>query len=354
MNKHSKTLVILTPGFAASEADTTCLPMQQALVRTLKENYPELNIVILSFQYPFFKKTYQWYGATVISFGGKNKRGLSKLLLRPKIFSSLKKIQRTNNIIGLLSFWYGECAWVGKRFADKNNLRHYCWLLGQDAREGNRYVKYVKLKAGELIALSDFLQDEFERNYGTRPEHLIPPGVTTTHLDDLAKEKDIDIIAAGSLIPLKQYEILLDVIAAIKKQRPGVSAVLMGDGPERERLQSIITSKDLEQNITLTGELPHPEVLQWMQRGCIFLHPSSYEGFGVVCLEALQAGCRVISFCRPMKQEIEQWDIALDKDEMIQRTLALLDNKELTHKSIVPFTMKDAAYKMMKLITNAG
>lgn len=352
MNRDSKTLVILTPGFAASEADTACLPMQQAFVRTLKEDFPELNIIILSFQYPFFKKTYQWYGVTVISFGGKNKRGLSKLLLRPKIFSSLKKIQRTNNIIGLLSFWYGECAWVGKKFADKNHLRHYCWLLGQDAKKGNKYVKDMKLKAGELIALSDFLQDEFERNYGTRPEHVIPPGVTTTHLDESVKEKDIDIIAAGSLIPLKKYEILLDVIAAIKKQRPGISAVLIGDGPERERLQSIISSKDLEQNITLTGELPHPEVLQWMQRGRIFLHPSSYEGFGVVCLEALQAGCRVISLCRPMKREIEQWHIVQDKEEMIQKTISLLQDKAHGYKSVVPFLMDDIAKRMIKLFND--
>jgi len=36
MNKVEKTLVILTPGFAENEADTTCLPMQQTLVVSIK------------------------------------------------------------------------------------------------------------------------------------------------------------------------------------------------------------------------------------------------------------------------------------------------------------------------------
>lgn len=350
MNKENKTLVILTPGFAASESDTTCLPMQQEFVRTLKKDYPELNIVILSFQYPFFKKTYPWYGATVISFGGKNRRGFSKRLLRLKIYSELKKIQRTNQVIGLLSFWYGECAWVGKSFADKNDLKHYCWLLGQDAKKENKYVKDIRLKEDELIALSDFLQDEFERNHGTRPEHVIPPGISSSRSEVPAKEKDIDIIAAGSLIPLKQYEVLLNVIAAIKKERPGVSAVLIGDGPERERLRSIIRSKELQQNITLTGELAHPEVLQWMQRGRIFLHPSSYEGFGVVCLEALQSGCRVISFCRPMKEEIEQWHIVQGKEEMIQKALSILRTMP-EGKCMVPFSIEDCARKFVTLFS---
>ena len=49
MNKAEKTLVILTPGFPENEADTTCLPMQQSLVRSIKENYRHINITILSF-----------------------------------------------------------------------------------------------------------------------------------------------------------------------------------------------------------------------------------------------------------------------------------------------------------------
>ncbi|HMI77744.1 MAG TPA: glycosyltransferase family 4 protein, partial [Ferruginibacter sp.] len=293
MNSEHDTLVILTPGFPESEADTTCLPMQQQLVRNIKETYPNLEIIVLSFQYPYFIKTYKWFDTTVMSFDGRNKGGIARLLRRRKLMGALNVINQKTKIKGILSFWYGECAWIGKQFADKNNIKHYCWILGQDAKKGNKYIKYAKLKGNQLIALSDFLQDEFEKNYGTTPEFVIPPGIDAKQFAHPIKEKDIDIIAAGSLIPLKQYEIFIEVIAEIKEQVPGIKAMLIGEGPQKNKLQTLIAAHGLESNIILAGELPHPEVLQCMQRGKVFLHPSSYEGFGVVCIEALYAGCQV-------------------------------------------------------------
>ena len=82
---NDETFVILTPGFPKNEADSTCIPMLQQFVLTLKDLYPQINIVVLSFQYPYFKKTYQWFDITVTSFNGRNKGGLSKLFLRKKI-----------------------------------------------------------------------------------------------------------------------------------------------------------------------------------------------------------------------------------------------------------------------------
>jgi len=351
MNSENNTLIILTPGFPESETDTTCLPMQQSFVRCLKENHPNLDIFILAFQYPYFKRTYRWFDTTVISFNGQNKGGLARLMLRRELNATLKKISSNNKTTGILSFWYGECAAVGKRFADKNDLKHYCWILGQDARKENKYPGPVAASAAELIALSDFLQDEFERNHGIRPKHLIPSGISMNKLNEVVKEKDIDIMGAGSLIPLKQYEIFVELIAEIKKKLPAVKVMLVGDGPEKEKIQQLIIKYELQQNITLTGELPHDKILGLMQRTKIFLHPSSYEGFSGVCQEALASGAHVISFCRAMKQEIEQWHIVQSKEEMKLKALELLHNVQLTYKVVAPFTMDDSVKKMMKLFS---
>jgi glycosyltransferase involved in cell wall biosynthesis len=341
-----ETLVILTPGFPKDEADCTCLPMQQSFARTLKELYPRLNIIILSFQYPYHKEKYKWFGISVIPFNGRNKGGLSKLLLRKKINAELKEITKENKITGILSFWYNECALVGKRFANKNGIKHYCWILGQDARESNKYIKYIRPEAGELIALSDFIQDEFEKNHGIRPQHVIPPG-PDSYRDDpkqlsvLTKERDIDVLAAGSLIPLKQYDIFIEIVAEIKKQLPGIKAMLVGDGPEKDKLRNLIAKLELQGNIALTGELSHPEVLQLMQRTKLFLHPSSYEGFGVVCLEALYGGASVISFVKPMQKSIKNWHIVRTKEEMKEKALEILRNSDTGYPSVSPFLMSD-------------
>ena len=349
MLKENDTLIILTPGFPESEADTTCLPMQQSFVRHLKESYPKLNIIILSFQYPYYEATYKWFGITVTSFNGKNSGGLKKILLRQKLFSTLKKINRDHKIAGLLSFWYGECALVGKKFADKYGLKHYCWILGQDAKKENKYHKLICAKPGELIALSEFLQDEFERNHAVRPEYLILPGMDAKHFSSQAKERNVDILGVGSFIELKRYDIFLEIIAELKKTMPQIKAVLVGEGPEKENLSSLILKYNLQSNCTLTGELAHEKVLELMQRSKILLHPSSYEGFSGVCMEGLYSGAHVISFCRAMKQEIDCWDIVQSREEMKQKALTVLQNNFTNHSTGKGFLIHDTVNAVMSL-----
>lgn len=351
MEKDKKTLIILTPGFAESEADSTCLPMQQQLVKALKKNNPELLIKILSFQYPYHTRGYSWFGIEVIPFNGRNKGGLPRLLLRKKILSSLELIHLDAAIKGILSFWYGECAAVGNQFAAKQGLQHFCWLLGQDARKENDYPKKIKLPASTLVSLSDFLQDEFEKNHGIRPGFVVPPGVQASQLLTSGLKKDIDLLAVGSLIPLKQHEIFIEVVAGIKRHHTAVKAALIGKGPELQKLRSLTVQSGLENNIVFPGELPHDETLLWMQKTKILLHPSSYEGFSGVCMEALSEAAHVISFCRAMKEEIEQWHIANSKEEMLQKAMEILQNPAIAYKRINSFTIEDTAKKMMELFS---
>jgi glycosyltransferase involved in cell wall biosynthesis len=345
---NADTLIILTPGFPANEADTACLPPQQVFVRYLKKTYPGLNIIILSFQYPFTKTIYLWEGIRVIPFAGKEKTRLHRVLLWIKVYKTLKQLHRENKLAGILSFWFTECALVGKRFARKYGLRHFTWLLGQDARKDNRYVQRAHPTGDELVALSDFIQDEFEKNYATRPAHVIPPGIDTALFEQEHPLKDIDILCAGSLIPLKQYKIAIEVIAALKEYYPAIKAVIAGKGPEKDMLQSMISKLGLTNNISLTGELPHRDVLRLMQRTKVFLHPSSYEGFGVVCTEALYAGASVISFVKPMKKPIPNWHIATTIQEMTTVTRALLESFT-PHPPLDVYPVEENVRKMMTL-----
>jgi glycosyltransferase involved in cell wall biosynthesis len=344
-----QTVIILSPGFPESETDSTCLPMQQQFVRALKKMYPQLEIVVLTFQYPYHQKEYKWFELKVIPFGGRNKGGLQKLLLRKKINSTLKKLYKENNITGLLSFWYNECAFIGKKFADKYGIKHYCWILGQDAKKANKYPKLLPPRPGELVALSDFIQNEFWKNHRIKPQFVIPPGIDETLFDGIPREKDIDILGVGSLIPLKQYEIFLEIVAELKKQIPGVKAFLVGKGPEKQRLQSLVNKFELEKNVRMTGELPYDEVLKLMQRAKILLHPSSYEGFSGVCMEALSAGSQVISFCKPMNSNIPRWHIVKNREEMIKETLGILRNPGERYQSLPCYPMKHCVNKIMDL-----
>jgi glycosyltransferase involved in cell wall biosynthesis len=345
MRSKQKVFVILSPGFAGSESDTTCLPMQQAFVRTMAEAYPEVAVLVLSFHYPFIERTYNWFGVSVTSFNGNNKGGIRGLLLRRLVVRTLERIHGEKEIVGLLSFWLGECASVAQDFAERKGLRHCCWLMGQDAKPGNKYAARLSRRADDLIALSDFLQKEFERNYGVKPGRVIYPGVEKRAGANV--NRYIDLLAVGSLIPLKHFDIFLEVVALVKKRMPAVRAVLVGDGPEHQKLEELARALGLANNVDFVVSISHGEVLKTMQRARILIHPSCYEGFSGVCQEALSCGSHVISFCRAMNTDINQWHLVDTKEEMMETALAILCDPATCYEPVEFQAMTCTAQQIM-------
>src|SRR5689334_1302660 len=117
-----KTLVILTPAFPATEAETHWIPFMQSMVSALIRNPAQLNIIVLAFIYPSTRSSYHWHGATVHSFDGAHKRKFRRIALWWDIWEKLKEIKRDHHLIGIFSFWCGECAFVGKWFAQRHSL----------------------------------------------------------------------------------------------------------------------------------------------------------------------------------------------------------------------------------------
>ncbi len=349
MAQRQQALVILSPGFPENEADTTCLPAHQVFIRAINRNFPELKVIILALQYPFAVNEYLWFGNTVISFNGGRHRKIGRLLFWVKIWGVLKTLQKEHSLLGLLGFWFNEYALVSKYFGKVNRVKHYSWITGQDAKKGNLFVKLVKPKPNSLIAMSDFLAQQFYTNYKVKPAFIVPNGIDIAMFCAEKMERCIDVFAAGSLIPLKQYDVFVDVVKLIAEKLPGMQAVLCGKGPEEDNLVKKIAALGLDENIQLAGERKHNEVLGLMQQSKVFLHTSNYEGFSTVCLEALYAGVHVISFFRPMENDIEHWHIVKTKEEMAHKALAVLQDAATVHKPVLAYAMDDVAKQILKL-----
>jgi len=351
MKPTDQTLVILTPGFPGTEADSTCLPAQQIFIKALNKNFRDLKIIIISVQFPFVTSEYEWYGNKVIPLNGRNKEKIFKLLLWMRAWKALKKIKKEKNIIGLFSFWCAECALIGKYFGQQHNIKYYSWILGQDARKGNPFIRWIRPGAESLVAMSGFLAEEFYKNYGIKPVHIIPNGIDGSAYPVHYPERDIDILGAGSLILLKQYDVFIQIIKELSYQIPAVKAVICGKGPEEDSLHSLIRELSLQNNMLLSGEKPHRELLQCMCRARVFLHTSTYEGFSTVCLEALYAGAHVTSFCNPMVGWIKNWHIVNNKEEMSALALKILQDPNTVYEPVLPYSMDDSAKKVMKLFS---
>lgn len=349
MKNNLPVLVILTPGFPENENDSSCLPFAQSLVKEINKDFSFVKIIVLSFQYPFTKTEYLWSGNLIIPFGGKNKGKLLRRLLWFKVWRKLKHINNGNKVIGLFSLWFGECALLGNRFGKEYSIPHYGWIAGQDAKANNKYVNKIKPDPKELVAVSDFVADEFFKNYLIKPLHIIPCGIEKELFQQLSFERTIDVLGAGSLISLKRYDFFIDCIDELRETMPGIYAVIAGKGPEDFLLTKNIIEKKLQNNLQLIGEITHIGLLQMMLQTKVLLHPSSYEGFSMVCLEALYAGCHVISFTKPMHYDIDHWHIVTTKEEIIKKTIEILSKPDMEYKSVMPYSINETAKSIMQL-----
>lgn len=346
---NGKTIVVLSPAFPAHEADSVWVPSKQLFVKKLRQTYPGCRIIVLAFNYPEHTQTYQWHQVTVIPFAMMQHSKLQRWRRWARVWLALQQLHRRYTLDGLISFWCGECALIGSYFGRWKGIPHRCWVSGQDARAGNYLVKWIRPRPEELVPISDFLVDEFEKNHGIRPRYRVPIGIDTAAFPSLPEARDIDILGAGSLIPLKRYDLFINLIQYLRSFLPHIKAVICGTGTEYEPLQQLINQLHLQQHITLVGEQPHAAVLQLMQRSKILLHPSGYEGFGNVCLEALYAGCHVASFVQPVHQPVLHWHIAAGEAEMKALLIQLLQQAPEVYERVLVYRMEDNVKDFMRL-----
>lgn len=345
------TVVIVTPGFPADEQDTTCLPPVQQLVLSLRKNFSEIKFTIVSLHYPFVQKQYLWNNIPIVAIGGRNRRLIWKWLAWRRTYQVLEHIRKTENLKGMITFWCTDAARVSQRFALDKNLSHFIWLQGQDAKKNNRHIAYIKPKASQLVALSDFLQEEFFKNHRVKPAHVIENGINAEIFPPYNNgTRPIDVLGAGSLIPLKNYRLFIELIAELKKIKPDITAVIAGKGKEHKRLQHLINKLNLEENVKLVGLKSHRETLELMSQSKVFLHTAHYEGGPMVLAEALYSGCIGISTRALSNRQIENLFVGKSKEELLKKLVQLFSQKEIQHKQIVFNTADTSAKKIMELL----
>ena len=342
--------IVLTPGFPSNEEDTSCLPAFQQFTLSVKKLYPEKKLLILSFQYPFEKKKYKWNGIDVIAIGGSNKPGLKRFLTWLKAYKYLRGIKKENEIAGLLSLWLTECSLVAKYFAWFNGLKHYMWLIGQDAKQSNQYIKRIKARGANIIAMSDFLKEEYYKNHKELPFLVAENGINESAFPALnTAERKIDILGVGSLIKLKNYSLFIEIISDLKKTLPSIKVVIVGVGEEEINLKSLVKELNLQDNIEFAGLIPHSVVFDYMNNSKAFLHTSNYEGNSTVLMEALYSGCYTFSTCPLSNSGTSRLTILKTRKSFVSELELLFKKEILEYKRIVFNTMDASTKKIMRL-----
>jgi glycosyltransferase involved in cell wall biosynthesis len=341
----AKHILFLVPGFPADENDFNCIPPLQEYLIKFKTKFPSVKISIICFQYPYINQKYLWNNLQVYPLNGRNS-ALKKIFVWLEALRTARKIHKSNPVDVIHSLWLGECALTGNVLAKKFNCQHICTLMGQDVKHSNRYLTQAVNERLKVIALSKNQYNQFYNLSGEKPCKIIHWGIDDQNFEN--NNRDVDLLAVGSLIPLKNYRLYLKSITKLKASYKNINCKLVGSGPEMPALKSLADELDINENIEFTGLLKRKAVFKLMQRSKIFVHPSTFEGSGYVFAEALVNGMNILSFNVGYAQSHPKWFIAKD-DEDFTNTLEKLLSTSLDFQAANLFKLTETVERYAKL-----
>ncbi len=332
-------LVVLTPGFPENEADTSCIPALQIYLRHLVEA-TAMKVSVIAFQYPFITKTYWWHGVKIHPLGGKNQR-IKKKWVHWQARRVFAGINREHRVTQLHSFWLGECARIAEVLAQRWSIPHLCTAMGQDVLPSNRFFRRPSTTT-RIITLSQFHRQQL-MDYHQMDSDIVYWGLDQRHLPRM--EKSVDVIGVGSLIGLKRFAFFVDIIRSLVDYFPTLRCVLVGDGPLSAEISNQIEMLGLAQHIELKGRLDREATLKLMAQARVLLHPSRFESFGMVLIEALAMSTYVAS--TPVGLGAERREVACfeEKDDFVRQIRNWLEMDRQPEPTI--FSIQDTVEKYL-------
>jgi glycosyltransferase involved in cell wall biosynthesis len=101
----------------------------------------------------------------------------------------------------------------------------------------------------------------------------------------------VNVVTVGRLVPWKQVDQLIEALVGCEE----AGLVIIGDGPEREKLKALVCDRRLTDRVYFAGQRSKHETLGLMAGCDVFVLNSTYEGFPHVVLEAMSAGLPVVA-----------------------------------------------------------
>ena len=150
----------------------------------------------------------------------------------------------------------------------------------------------IAREAYALMAVSTLLMSRVAPyRGGEKLSRVVPNGVDLSLAPDEAHSVPRAVISVGTLKARKCMDRTLEAFAQLAGDFPDATLTIVGMGEMEGALRARIAQLGLERRVTLTGGLPHEEVVARMAQSDLFVLPSWGEGYGIVYIEAMAAGC---------------------------------------------------------------
>lgn len=174
--------------------------------------------------------------------------------------------------------------------------------------------KYTCKTSAKVITISDYCKEDLISGFPVvrdKIKTIYNPIVSVDSkldFDALAKKYGIQkkeyYYCVSSLLPHKNLDVILRMLAQLKKENKAATLVLSGVGGQQEAFEARIRELDIEDRIIQTGFISNEERDCLYENCKVFLFPSIFEGFGMPPIEAMRKGCPVVMTRKSCLEEV--------------------------------------------------
>ena len=174
--------------------------------------------------------------------------------------------------------------------------------LRQLVAQADAIICVSQASAGELVS---YVSRTFGHNLSDRVrvihEGVEPRFFTTPDRDCLSEvrglpEPDVPfLLTAGKISPRKNVQGVVEALAVLAKDIPHHLVVVGGEGWDMETVFQVIDSSGISERVHLIGYVTDEQLQALYHSATVYVHPSLFEGFGLPVLEAMAAGCPVVT-----------------------------------------------------------
>jgi glycosyltransferase involved in cell wall biosynthesis len=225
-----------------------------------------------------------------------------------------------------LAHVHGMAGWGLARAAQKNRIVFPLLLTTQGFEEFRapgllKHLAYAPFRAAvrtvaaasaAVVTTDKALQPLVAQHLGIPPaEQIVIPNAVNAEecrqmadpergraiLEELGLSGAVPLfLSVGRIAPNKGFGLLAAAFAKVGARLPESWAwLLVGDGPDRYRVEAVVASAGLEGRCRLAGSLPDSDMHSLYAVADWFVHPTQYEGSSIVTLEAMAHGLPVIA-----------------------------------------------------------
>jgi phosphatidylinositol alpha-1,6-mannosyltransferase len=150
-----------------------------------------------------------------------------------------------------------------------------------------RLLQWVEIGPARVKVLSNTVDSQYRP--GPKPGYLLERHATG------GKKVLMTVSRLASSEQYKGHDRVICALPKVLSQRPDSIYLVVGDGDDRPRLESLAVKCGVAENVQFTGFVPAEELPDYFRLADVFVMPSAGEGFGIVFLQAMATGVRVIA-----------------------------------------------------------